>query len=83
VPDAPVRIEADVWDDWRFQALADELGVDLYSAVGRMARLWGQCTDRQSPILPIGAVRARRRPSETPVDGSPLDQRHQRPLDEV
>jgi hypothetical protein len=59
VPDAPVRIEADVWDDWRFQALADELGVDLYSAVGRMARLWGQCTDRQSPILPIGAVRAR------------------------
>jgi hypothetical protein len=57
--DAPVRIESEVWDDWRFQALADELGIDLYSAVGRMARLWGQCTDKQSPILPVGAVRAR------------------------
>lgn len=57
--DAPVRIEADVWDDWRFQALADEIGVDLYSAVGRMARLWGECTDRESPVLPVGAIRAR------------------------
>ena len=55
---SPVRIEAGVWDDWRFECLAAELGVELETVVGRMAKLWSHATDREVYAVPEGAIRA-------------------------
>ena len=53
---ATVNIEAKVWGDVRFRVLAKALGCDIYSAVGRMAALWGECTERDSYYLPPDLV---------------------------
>ena len=53
---ARASIEARAWGDVRFDVLARELGVDKYSALGRMAALWGECTERDIYYLPLAVV---------------------------
>lgn len=48
---ATVRIESEVWGDWRFRALAQSLGCEWHAAIGKMAHLWGECTRRDSHYL--------------------------------
>ena len=55
---APVRIESMVWDDWRFEALADAAGLaNVYEAIGRMAKIWSACTDRKTAVLSEAAIK--------------------------
>lgn len=54
---SPVRIEAGVWDDWRFECLASECGYSLYEAIGRMAKLWSVACDREVSELPDAAIK--------------------------
>jgi hypothetical protein len=53
---ARVSIDAKAWGDVRFDVLARELGVDRYSAIGRMAAIWGECTDRETQHLPASVI---------------------------
>ena len=55
---AAARVEAAVWGDWRFRALASALGCDWHGAIGRCAHLWGECTRRGSYTLPEAAIGA-------------------------
>lgn len=54
---SPVRIEADVWDDWRFNCLAAALGVELETCVGRMAKMWSFASDKFVYAVPEAAIR--------------------------
>lgn len=40
-----------MWSDSRFAVLAQLLGVDRYSAIGRMAAVWGECADQETDRL--------------------------------
>lgn len=56
---AAVRIESSAWSDSRFRLLARALGCDWHSAIGRMAAVWAECTDRETYHLDADwAVRA-------------------------
>jgi uncharacterized phage protein (TIGR02220 family) len=55
---SPVRIDAEVWTDWRFECLANACGFNRFEAVGRMAQLWSSASDREVKVLPVAAVRA-------------------------
>ena len=54
---SPVRIDAEVWTDWRFECLAAECGYSVYEAVGRMAKLWSAASEREVKVMPEAAVR--------------------------
>lgn len=43
---ANVSIHHTVWSDFRYDVLARLIGCDRFSAVGRMAMLWAECTNR-------------------------------------
>lgn len=43
---ANVSIHHTVWSDFRYDVLARLIGCDRFSAVGRMAMLWAECTTR-------------------------------------
>ena len=49
---AAVRIEGPAFDDPRFALLAKRLGIDKFSALGRMAKVWGYCTQAEAYWLP-------------------------------
>lgn len=44
----PVRIDAKVWNDWRFKALAKSMSRELPWAIGAMAMVWRHCTENQT-----------------------------------
>jgi hypothetical protein len=48
---AAVNVEQHVFYDARYQALARLLGVDRWSAIGRMAAVWNQCLQTESYVL--------------------------------
>ena len=48
---ASVRIEQSVWTDPRFVILGRAIGVDAFGAIGRMAKIWAYCTERQTHHL--------------------------------
>jgi hypothetical protein len=53
---ANVTVHFSVWSDARFDTLAILLGVDKYSAIGRMTRLWSECTDIGIDMPPVHLV---------------------------
>lgn len=54
----PVRIEAELWDEWRVEALSAACGhVNIFETVGRLAKMWSVATDRETYFLPEAAVR--------------------------
>lgn len=59
---ANVTIAFTVWSDSRFAFLADELGCDIDTAIGRMARLWSECTDLETdtphPAVVCGCLKS-------------------------
>lgn len=46
-----IEIEEKLWDDARFRAVALTLNLDLYSVVGRCAKLWQQIILREKDLL--------------------------------
>lgn len=53
---ANVTVHYTVWSDCRFDVLAAQLGCDVDSAIGRMVRLWSECTDRATTTPPRSVV---------------------------
>jgi len=53
---ADVTLEASAWSDPRFDYLAELVGVDVFSAIGRCQRIWAACTDRQSTSMTAADV---------------------------
>lgn len=53
---ARVNIEAMVWTDPRFRLLAEDVGIDRFSAIARVALLWAYCTDREVCELRAGEI---------------------------
>jgi len=51
-----VTIAGAVWTDPRFKALARILKIPRFDAIGRMAYLWGLCTDQETNVLAELAV---------------------------
>lgn len=49
---ARVSISSEVFHDIRFDKLAKILGIDKFSAIGRMAALWEYCTHREMHRVP-------------------------------
>lgn len=48
---AAVRIEPSAWDDPRFVMLGKMLCTTKFDALGRVAKLWAHCTDRNSHFV--------------------------------
>ena len=48
---ARVNIEDSTWNDIRFEILGNLLGEDNLCAIGRVARIWAYCTDRQKHTI--------------------------------
>lgn len=54
----PVILDAEIWDDWRFSALAELAGYsNEFEAVGRIAKLWAAASARRTRVMPIPAIR--------------------------
>jgi hypothetical protein len=53
-----VRIEEAAFGDARFTALGELAGYNEHEALGRMARLWRYCTQRNAYIAPEAIIRA-------------------------
>jgi uncharacterized protein len=49
----PVRIEAKAFDDARIVALGRRLGIDRFSALGRMAFIWRHCTEEETHTITL------------------------------
>jgi hypothetical protein len=45
---ANVTIHHSAWSDSRYDVLASCIGLDKYAVIGRMARLWSECTDLET-----------------------------------
>lgn len=46
-----VTIKKEAFTDPRIKSLAKELNLDFYSVIGRLACIWGYCTDREIKVL--------------------------------
>jgi len=53
---ARVGVEQSVFGDPRYRILARELGVDVWSAIGRMCAIWNHCQETNSYVLTIEIV---------------------------
>lgn len=48
---AAVRLEDSVWKSWRFRLLGTKCGQNRSWAIGKMAEIYSECTDRNSDVL--------------------------------
>lgn len=55
---APVRMEASVFGDPRYDLLGQLAGYNAHEARGRMALLWSVCTERNTSVVTPAIVRA-------------------------
>lgn len=55
---AAVRIEANAFSDERFELLGELAGYNRHEALGRIARLWSYCTDKETAVVDATIVRA-------------------------
>ena len=55
---AAVRIEAMAFADERIELLGDLAGYNRHEALGRLARLWSYCTDKETDVATEAIVRA-------------------------
>jgi transcriptional regulator with XRE-family HTH domain len=55
---AAVRIEAMAFADERIELLGDLAGYNRHEALGRLARLWSYCTDKETDIADEAIIRA-------------------------
>lgn len=50
---AAVRLEDSVWKSWRYRLLGNRCGRDRYWAIGFMASIYSECTERNTDIMRI------------------------------
>ena len=55
---AAVRIDANAFADERFELLGELAGYNRHEALGRVARLWSYCTDKETDLVEETIVRA-------------------------
>lgn len=55
---ANATVHYSVWSDQRYELLAMHLSVTRFDAIGRMALLWSECTDRETDVPPEWIVNA-------------------------
>ena len=53
---AAVRIEKDVWIDFRFRELAKALGITPFEAISRCAIVWARATWLETDVLPANEI---------------------------